>query len=116
MRQLISFALLAAASLESQADLFLHTNFKCVSPTERREVHIYRRADEVTEGSAGQSAINQEPICRVDYLKESETETLWTAQSSVEFCEIKADELTDKLEATNFKCISTATFEYGASP
>lgn len=95
--------ILAAVAIPARAEIYLHTNLKCVSPAERREVHIYRNSYEVPGG----------PACRVDYLKAGETETLWTAQNSVEFCETKAQELADRLEGASFKCVATATFDHG---
>ena len=104
MRPTLLFATLTALAFISPlafAELTLYKNFKCSAPSERREVHIYRDTSEVTAG----------PICRVDYLKAGETNALWTAQNSVEFCDVKAQELADRLEAANFKCVATATFE-----
>lgn len=93
------FALLVSSL--SVAELYLHTNFKCVSTVERREVHLYLNS----------GAQNDGPICRVDYLKGGVTETLWTAQLNAEFCETQARQLTERLENSSFKCVATATFD-----
>ena len=100
-RKLSVLICLALCSLSAQAELYLHTNLKCVSTVERREIHIYQNSAEPPNG----------PACRLDYLKQEETTTLWTAQNNAKFCVSKANELVDRLESANFKCVSTLTFD-----
>lgn len=99
--QVSALLLLSLNSAQLQAQLYLHTNLKCVSTVERREIHIYQNLNTTPEDLA----------CKVDYMKYGEIDTLWVAQSNTDFCVAKARELTDILESANFKCVSTATFE-----
>lgn len=89
------------------AELFLHTNHKCVSPVERREIHIYFNSEEVTLESAPQER-SPEAACKMDYVKSGLTETLWTAAQDPYYCKAKARELIESLEETGFKCVSTS--------
>lgn len=97
-----TLVILLAANI-GNAELFLHTNHKCVSPIERREIHIYIKSDELVDGVApGGEA------CKMDYVKGGLTETLWTAAQDPYYCKAKARELIEDLEETGFKCVSTA--------
>ena len=70
--------------------------FLCKSNTEVREVKSYSNS----EGTDLATARG----CRVDYIKNGSTQTIWSSRTSVSFCDGKASQLAAKLEASHFSC------------
>ena len=64
----------------------------CHSPVATREIRIYHT------GNGG---------CRVDYLKEGATRTLWSASSDHGYCQTRATALAATLARGNFTCDAT---------
>lgn len=85
--------------MPAKADPYLHTNMKCVSPTERREILLYLDGEDEPNDFA----------CRLDYIKYGERSTLWRAQQNESFCEEKMTELVSSLKNVGFKCVPTPT-------
>ena len=71
--------------------------FICKSSSEVREIKTY-----VSSGSRGDTEAGLS--CRVDYIKNGTTQTMWSSRSNRSFCDGKAAKLAAKLEASHFSC------------
>lgn len=72
-------------------------SFLCKSNTEVREIKTY-----VSNASGGDLATARG--CRVDYIKNGMTQTIWSSHSSRSYCDGKASRLAKRLEASHFSC------------
>ena len=81
----------------AQDDWGTRDRFICKSSSEVREIKTYvsNAPDGDAQGSVG---------CRVDYIKNGTTQTIWSSRSSRSYCDGKAAELAAKLEASHFSC------------
>jgi hypothetical protein len=104
MRSLLVFLSLGLAALPLPAggagvqDDWATTrdSFLCKSSTEVREIKTY-----VSNASGGDAMARG---CRVDYIKNGMTQTIWSSHSSRSFCDGKASRLAARLEASHFSC------------
>src|SRR6202789_3430545 len=71
--------------------------FICKSSSEVREIKTY--VSNAPHGDAEESF-----GCRVDYIKNGTTRTIWSSRSSRTYCDGKAAKLAANLEATHFSC------------
>jgi hypothetical protein len=71
--------------------------FICKSSSEVREIKTYVSNARDGDAEAGLS-------CRVDYIKNGTTQTMWSSRSNRSFCDGKAAKLAAKLEASHFSC------------
>jgi hypothetical protein len=71
--------------------------FICKSSSEVREIKTY--VSDVSHGDA-EAGLS----CRVDYIKNGTTQTMWSSRSNRAFCDGKAAKLAAKLEASHFSC------------
>jgi hypothetical protein len=69
----------------------------CKSSSEVREIKTY-----VSNESHGD--VEDGLSCRVDYIKNGTTQTMWSSRSNRSFCDGKAAKLAAKLEASHFSC------------
>jgi hypothetical protein len=67
-------------------------SFICRSSTEIREIKTY-----VADAPPGDSTAGF--ICRVDYVKNGTTQTIWSSHSARAFCDAKAADLAARLQA-----------------
>lgn len=65
-------------------------SFICRSSNEVREIKTYISEDRRS--------------CRVDYIKNGTTQTLWSSRTNRSYCNGKASDLAAKLDAGNFSC------------
>jgi hypothetical protein len=72
-------------------------SYLCKSNTEVREIKTY-----VSNSSDSDLAIAHG--CRVDYIKNGMTQTVWSSRTSRSFCDGKASQLAARLEASHFSC------------
>jgi hypothetical protein len=72
-------------------------SFICRSSTEVREIKTY-------VSNAPHTASKEDLSCRVDYVKDGRTQTVWTSHTNRSFCDSKASDLAAKLEQSNFSC------------
>lgn len=72
-------------------------SFICRSSTEVREIKTY-------VSNAPRTASKEDLSCRVDYVKDGRTQTVWTSHTNRSFCDSKASDLAAKLEQSNFSC------------
>jgi hypothetical protein len=87
--------LVAAGSPRAQDDwATTRESFLCKSNTEVREIKTY--ISNSLDGNARG--------CRVDYLKNGTTQTIWSSRTSRSYCDGKASHLAAKLEASHFSC------------
>jgi hypothetical protein len=70
-------------------------SFICRSSTEVREIKTY-------VGAAAEAAVRHG--CRVDYVRNGSTRTLWSSVTEKSYCNGKASALATKLEASHFSC------------
>jgi hypothetical protein len=90
--------LTAAGSARAQDDwLTTPESFLCKSNTEVREIKTY-----ISNSSDADRALAHG--CRVDYIKNGTTQTIWSSRSSRSYCDGKASQLAAKLEASHFSC------------
>jgi hypothetical protein len=71
--------------------------FICKSSSEVREIKTY--VSDAPHGDAEESF-----GCRVDYIKNGTTRTIWSSRSSRSYCDGKAAKLAAMLEARHFSC------------
>jgi hypothetical protein len=71
--------------------------FICKSSSEVREIKTYVSNAPHGDAEAGLS-------CRVDYIKNGTTQTMWSSRTNRSFCDGKAAKLAAKLEASHFSC------------
>ena len=94
----IIFCLAAAAGARAEDDwAATRESFLCKSNSEVREIKTY--VSNPPDG-AGATA----PGCRVDYIKNGTTQTVWSSRSSRTYCNGKASQLVARLEASHFSC------------
>jgi hypothetical protein len=72
-------------------------SFICRSSTEVREIKTYVAAAAPADAPAGVS-------CRVDYIKNGATQTIYSSHTARAFCDAKAVALAARLQAGNFTC------------
>jgi hypothetical protein len=90
--------LIAAGNARAQDDwLTTRESFLCKSDTEVREIKTY-----ISNSSDADSAMARG--CRVDYIKNGTTQTIWSSRTSRSYCDGKASQLAAKLEASHFSC------------
>jgi hypothetical protein len=89
----------AMAGLSRAQDDWTDTRdrFICRSSSEVREIKTY--VSNAPQGDAEESF-----GCRVDYIKNGTTRTIWSSRSSRSYCDGKAAKLAAMLEATHFSC------------
>ena len=89
----------AMAGLSPAQDDWTDTRdrFICKSSSEVREIKTYVSNARDGDAEAGLS-------CRVDYIKNGTTQTMWSSRSNRSFCDGKAAKLAAKLEASHFSC------------
>jgi hypothetical protein len=78
-----------------------HSIIVCHSPVATREIRTYHT------GNGG---------CRVDYLKDATTRTLWSASSDRGYCDSRVNALAATLARGNFSCDATGAASLDASP
>jgi hypothetical protein len=91
---------LGVAGGAAAQDDWTNTNqsFICRSSTEIREIKTY-----VADATPGDASAGF--ICRVDYVKNGTTQTIWSSHSAQAFCETKAADLAARLQAAGtFTC------------
>jgi hypothetical protein len=90
---------LAAAGVARAEDDWAATreSFICKSSTEVREIKTYNSVSPAGASAAARS-------CRVDYIKNGSTKTIWSSRTNGSFCDGKASQLAARLEASNFSC------------
>ena len=71
--------------------------FICRSSSEVREIKTYVSNAPHGDAENGLS-------CRVDYIKNGATQTMWSSRNNRSFCDGKAAQLAAKLEASHFSC------------
>jgi hypothetical protein len=71
-------------------------SFLCKSSTEVRGIKTYSNSSDTDHATARG--------CRVDYIKNGRTQTIWSSRTSRSFCDGKASQLAAKLEASHFSC------------
>jgi hypothetical protein len=86
---------LCAAPALAQDDDWTNSrqSFLCRSNNEVREIKTY-----IFPPHEGELA------CRVDYIKNGKTSTLWSSRSSQSYCDGKASQLATRLSSGNFSC------------
>jgi hypothetical protein len=90
--------LIAVGSTRAQDDwATTRESFLCKSNTEVREIKTY-----VSNSSEGDLAMAHG--CRVDYIKNGMTQTIWSSRTIRSFCDGKASRLAARLEASHFSC------------
>ena len=90
--------LVAAGGARAQDDwATTRESFLCKSNTEVREIKTY-----VSNSSESDLAIAHG--CRVDYIKNGMTQTIWSSRTIRSFCDGKASRLAARLEASHFSC------------
>ena len=90
--------LVAAGDARAQDDwATTRDSFLCKSNTEVREIKTY-----VSNASDGGLATAHG--CRVDYIKNGTTQTIWSSRTNRSYCDGKASQLAAKLEASHFSC------------
>jgi hypothetical protein len=72
-------------------------SFICRSNTEVRAIKTYSSTSPDTDLAVAHG-------CRVDYIKNGTTQTIWSSRTNGAFCDGKASQLAAKLEASNFSC------------
>lgn len=95
--------LATAAQAEDEAPNASET-YMCKSSNEVREINVYR-----TESSQGGDAGH----CRIDYIKNGATRTVWSAATRKSYCDGKAAKLIAILESSHFSC---QRLQLGAPP
>ena len=95
---LLVCCLVAAGGVCAQDDWATTSeSFLCRSNTEVRAIKTY-----ISNSSDGDPAIAHG--CRVDYVKNGKTETLWSSRTSRSYCDGKASRLVARLETSHFSC------------
>jgi hypothetical protein len=72
-------------------------SFICRSSTEVREIKTYVADAPQPDSPAGFR-------CRVDYIKNGATQTVYSSHTARAFCDAKAEALAGRLQAGNFTC------------
>jgi hypothetical protein len=89
--------LAAAASSRAEDDwATTRESFLCKSNTEVREIKTYSSSSDTVHAT--------DRGCRVDYIKNGTTQTIWSSRSSRSYCDGKASQLAAKLERSHFSC------------
>ncbi|HLZ98486.1 MAG TPA: hypothetical protein VKP66_11175, partial [Steroidobacteraceae bacterium] len=96
-RTVLLVCCLAAAGIALGQDDWSTTreSFLCKSDSEVREIKTYISPDGDLAGAVG---------CRVDYIKNGTTQTIWSSRSNRSYCNGKAAQLAAKLERSHFSC------------
>jgi hypothetical protein len=95
---LLVSCLVAVGGVRAQDDwATTRESFLCKSNTEVRAIKTY-----ISNSSDSDPALAHG--CRVDYIKNGKTETLWSSRTSRSYCDGKASQLVAKLEASHFSC------------
>jgi hypothetical protein len=90
--------LIAAGDARAQDDwLTTRESFLCKSNSEVREIKTY-----ISNSSVADRAVAHG--CRVDYIKNGTTQTLWSSRTDRSYCDGKASQLAAKLEGSHFSC------------
>ena len=90
--------LIAAGSARAQDDwLTTRESFLCKSNSEVREIKTY-----ISNSSVADRAVAHG--CRVDYIKNGTTQTIWSSRTDRSYCDGKASQLAAKLEGSHFSC------------
>jgi hypothetical protein len=98
-------ALLLGLTATASASETAAERFTCTSGSSVRLVSIYRSTD---EGDLGN--------CRVDYTKNGDTKTVWSATRGYAYCVKRALELVTKLTRGNYSCAPATVDRPGGSP
>jgi|SRR5450631_1053680 hypothetical protein len=97
-RAVLISCLVAAGSARAQDDwATTRESFICRSNTEVREIKTY-------VSNPPESGLAIAHGCRVDYIKNGTTQTIWSSRTSRSYCGKKASQLAAKLQASNFSC------------
>jgi len=98
-RRAVLFAFLIAAGSAGAEDDWTTTreSFLCKSNAEVREIKTY-----ISNSSDSDLAMARG--CRVDYIKNGMTKTIWSSRTSRSYCDGKASRLAARLEASHFSC------------
>ncbi len=89
--------LIASGSARAQDDWTATSeSFLCKSATEVREIKTY-----ISNSAEGDAPARG---CRVDYIKNGTTQTIWSSRTNRTYCNGKASQLAAKLEASHFSC------------
>jgi hypothetical protein len=95
---IVIFCLVAASSARAEDDwAATRESFICKSSSEVREIKTYNSVSPEGDPAAARS-------CRVDYIKNGMTQTIWSSRTSRSFCDGKASRLAARLEASHFSC------------
>jgi hypothetical protein len=95
---ILILCLVAAGDARAQDDwASTRESYLCKSNSEVREIKTY-----VSNSSDSDLAIAHG--CRVDYIKNGMTQTVWSSRTSRSFCDGKASQLAARLEASHFSC------------
>jgi hypothetical protein len=97
-RALVILCLAAAGAARAEDDwAATRESFICKSNTEVREVKTYNSISPEGGPAVARS-------CRVDYIKNGTTQTIWSSRTNRSFCDGKASQLAARLKASNFSC------------
>jgi ABC-type phosphate transport system substrate-binding protein len=96
IRVVLGACLLAAGSGSGRAQTAPHQDFVCMSGASRRVISVYN-----LESGDGQ---RQHGGCRVDYMKDGQTTTVYSARNGRAFCAAKAAALATTLAKGNYTC------------
>ena len=91
----------AASAPAAVTDPQPHSIIVCHSPVATREIRTYHT------GNGG---------CRVDYLKDATTLTLWSASSDRGYCDMRVNDLAATLARGNFSCNAIGVASLDAAP
>jgi hypothetical protein len=94
---ILAFILLAGSARAQDDWATTRESFLCKSNTEVREIKTY-----ISNSSDSDLAIARG--CRVDYIKNGMTKTIWSSRTSRSYCDGKASHLAARLEASHFSC------------
>jgi hypothetical protein len=97
--------LIAAGNARAQDDwLTTRESFLCKSNTEVREIKTYISNPSGAESNPSGDDRAIARGCRVDYIKNGTTQTIWSSRTNRSYCDGKASRLAAKLEASHFSC------------
>ncbi len=90
--------LVAAGTARAQDDwAATRESFLCKSNSEVREIKTY-----VSGSPESDRAMTRG--CRVDYIKNGTTQTIWSSRTSRSYCDGKAAQVAARLQASHFSC------------
>ena len=97
------YCLAAACGARAQDDwTATRDSFLCKSSSEVREIKTYVSASPVSASAESDRATARG--CRVDYIKNGATQTIWSSRTSRSYCDGKASRVAARLEASHFSC------------